>query len=372
LLLPDLGAALIEIGSLDEAGHVLDEASREAASAGDESAAARALVQQQFLRLQHGEAAGTAEAAAVVEQVTPIFSAAGDEHGLCAAQQLDAWRHWTEAQADAAAAAWERAAVHARNANTEHERIEIFGWIASSLFFGPTHVSEGIRRSEAILAEVEANPAATASVLQPLAGLHAMQGRFDEARELLTASDAAFEELGLTLSSAVSHHAATVEMLAGDPVAAERSLRRGYAALEKMGERAFLSTTAAFLGQALLAQSRDAEAEELAELSAELAAGDDLITQVLWRGVRARCLAGRDQLDDAERLAREAVTLAERTDFVNHRADALVDLGIVLHQRRRQEDSQAAFADALRLYEHKGNSVAMERVRADLVMPAPL
>ena len=104
-------------------------------------------------------------------------------------------------------------------------------------------------------------------MLQSLAGLHAMQGRFDEARELLATSEATFEELGLTLSTAVSHDASTVEMLAGDPVAAERILRDGYAALEEMGDRALLSTTAAFLGQALLAQDRYKEAAGLAELA---------------------------------------------------------------------------------------------------------
>jgi predicted ATPase len=306
LLLPDLGAALIEAGRLAEATDVLDEASRDATEGEDEIAAARVLVRREFLRLQRGEEAGTTEAASVVERVTPIFSAAGDEPGLCAALRLDAYRHWIEAQAGAAAESWERAAAHARNAKAEHERIEILAWIASSLFFGPTNVTDAIRRTEAIVAEVEANPAASAGVLQSLAGLHAMQGRFEEARELLATSEATFAELGLTLSTAVSHDASTVEMLAGDPVAAERILREGYAALEEMGDRALLSTTAAFLGQALVAQDRYEEAAGLAELSAELTAGDDVITQVLWRGVRARCLAVGGRLDEAEPLAREA------------------------------------------------------------------
>ncbi len=141
-----------------------------------------------------------------------------------------------------------------RSAGAEHERTETLLWIASSLFFGPAPVAGAIRRCEAIRADVEGNLAAVAEVLQPLAGLHAMEGRFDRARELLGSSEAAFEELGLTLNSAVSHHAATVELLAGDPAAAERTLRKGYATLEEMGDRALLSTTAAFLGQALLAQ----------------------------------------------------------------------------------------------------------------------
>ena len=57
---------------------------------------------------------------------------------------------------------------------------------------------------------------------------------------------------------------------------------------------------------------------------------------------------------------------------MNQRADALVDLGIVLGTLGRSEDAQATFAEAVRLYEQKGNVVAAARVRSDLVMPAPL
>jgi tetratricopeptide (TPR) repeat protein len=213
---------------------------------------------------------------------------------------------------------------------------------------------------------VSGTPAAAAHVLQPLAALHAMAGRFERARELLATSDAAFEELGLTLTSAVSHHAAMVELLAGDAVAAEQSLRRAYGALEEMGDRAMLSTTAALLAQALLAQRRDEEAERFAELSERLAAPDDLITQVLWRGVRARALAGRGDSKEAWRLARQAVALSERSDFVNDRGDALVDLAIVHRHAGDLEHSRAALDGALRLYERKGNAVAAGRVRADL------
>ena len=367
ILLPELGAALIEAGRLAEAAGVLDEASSSADAAHDERAAAHTLVQRQFLRLQLGESAGTAEAAALVDRVLPVFGEAGDERGQCAALRLSAWGAWIEGRAEAAAAAWEEAAAHARDAGAEHERVEILGWIASSLFFGPTHAADGIRRCDSIRAELEPNLAAVAELLQPLAGLHAMQGRFDTARELLATSEAAFGELGLTLNSAVSHHAAMVELLAGDPAAAERSLRRGYETLEEMGDRALLSTTAAFLGQALLAQDRAEDAERVAEVSAELAAADDLITQALWRSVKARCLGGRGELEEAERLAREAVELADRTDFLNQQAEARCDLSAILTQRGRDDDARESLGEAARLYELKGNAVAAAAVEAALV-----
>jgi predicted ATPase/class 3 adenylate cyclase len=372
-LLPDLGAALIEAGRLADADQVLADASRAAAAAGDERARAHVLVHQHFLRLQRGESERTAEAAAAVDGVVSVFERADYAHGLCDALGLRAWVHWIEGQADAAAEAWEQAAVHARRAGAEHERIEILGWVASSLLFGPTPVADAVRRCEAIRSEVSDDPAAAANVLQPLATLHAMEGHFDQARELLATSVATFEELGLTLSSAVSHTAAgTVELLAGEPVAAERSLRRGYGALEEMGERNLLSTTVALLAQALLAQGREEEAARFAELSEGLAAADDLITQVLWRGVRARVLADRGHVAEAERLAREAVALAERSDFINDRADALVDLAIVYTQAGRLGDARAALAGGLRLYERKGNAVAAGRARVDLAELAPV
>ena len=103
-LLAEIGAALIRCGRLTEAGQVLDEAERLAAAATDERAASHVLVQQQFLRLLHVEEGGTEEAARAAARVMPIFERAGDDLGLCRARRLEAWLHWNEARAEAAAA----------------------------------------------------------------------------------------------------------------------------------------------------------------------------------------------------------------------------------------------------------------------------
>jgi predicted ATPase len=365
-LLPELGAALIAAGRLSEADWVLEEARLVAARTGDERAASRVLVQLQFLRLLHVTEGGIEEAARAVQRVIPIFESCDDHHGLCSARRLEAWLHWNEARAAAAAEAWERAAAHASHAADEHARAEILTWIASSLWFGPTPVVEGIRRCEEIRSEVSGHLDAEALTLRHLAGLHAMNGRFDLARSLLATSNGVFEDLGLTLNAATSHNEALIEMLAGDSAAAETSLRSGIEALTQMGEQAFLSTTAAFLARAVFAQERVDEAEELAQLSAKLAASGDLLTQVLWRGVQARVLARRGRLDDAEILAREAVTLAEQTDFVGYRADALVDLAYILQDSGRMPEASAAAAAGLLLHEQKGNLVSAAKIRSDL------
>ena len=62
------------------------------------------LVQQQFLRLLHVEEGGTEEAARAAARVMPVFERDGDDLGLCRARRLEAWLHWNEARAEAAAA----------------------------------------------------------------------------------------------------------------------------------------------------------------------------------------------------------------------------------------------------------------------------
>jgi len=117
---------------------------------------------------------------------------------------------------------------------------------------------------------------------------------------------------------------------------------------------------AASLAVVILQQGRDEEAEGFAKLSAELAASGDLVTQVRWRRVRARVLARRGEIRQAEAFAREALAIAEKTDFVNDRADALVDLSHVLETSRRRNDAVGAASAALHLYQLKGNIVAAE------------
>ena len=58
--------------------------------------------------------------------------------------------------------------------------------------------------------------------------------------------------------------------------------------------------------------------------------------------MRARVLARRAEIREAEALAREALALAEATDFVTDRADALLDLSKVLEASHRCEDAAAA------------------------------
>ena len=169
--------------------------------------------------------------------------------------------------------------------------------------------------------------------LRPLALLRAMTGDFDEARRLIADANAILDELG-RLQSAVCHHEAQVEMLAGDPATAEERLQADLDRLGAMGERSLLATTAAMLAQALYEQGRYEDAEALCAVSERSAAPEDLSTQAIWRGVRARVLARRGRSEEAEALAHEAVAIVAPTDALTDQGDALLALGEILELRR--------------------------------------
>jgi tetratricopeptide (TPR) repeat protein len=88
---------------------------------------------------------------------------------------------------------------------------------------------------------------------------------------------------------------------------------------------------------------------------------------VQWRAVRAKLLARAGESEEGERLAREAVSLAEETpDFLLLRGDALLDLAEVLVATGRPTEAVPAIEKALQLYERKGNVVSASAARGRL------
>ena len=185
--------------------------------------------------------------------------------------------------------------------------------------------------------------------LLALGVLTAMEGRFDEARRMAARGRAILGDVGFKiLSAAYSQSSAYVEMLAGDPREAERELRSGYADLEKMGEKGYLSTVAAELAQALYEQRQFDEAERFTHVSQELGPLDDYATQVEWRGTRAKLLAKRGEFDAAVTLAEEAVALAADTDYLNLQGDICRDSRRGAVPRRKDRRGGVAFARGAR------------------------
>ena len=360
-----LGAALTEAGQLSEADRVLQEAVDCARLHGDERLEGHAVVEQLFLRIQVDTEKAIAQAREVHERVRGTFQNHDDDRGLCKLWRLRALMHWLEGRCRAAEAAWEQAAEHARKAGDDRERAEILSWVASSAFIGPTPSGEGIRRCEAIRDQVHGDRRAGAATLYPLAGLYAMTGRFDTARELLRLAHRTLEDLGyITLSSSFNQYEGYVEILAGDLTRAEQRLALGLGRLEEMGEKAFVSSSAALLAEVLYQQGRQEDAARFVNRSKETAAPDDLAAQITWRMVQAKILTTTGHLEDAETLARHAVALAGGTDWSTYHAAACAALGEVLCECGRREEAERVIREALRLYGAKENVVAEKEVQA--------
>ena len=126
-------------------------------------------------------------------------------------------------------------------------------------------------------------------------------------------------------------------------------------------------TAAGFLAQALYASDRLDDALDWADRAEQLGAQSDKLTQMLLRQAKAKVLARRGEQAEAVRLAREAVLLGAQTDYLSGWADALVDLAEVLRLSGLSEETKPVLEQARSLYEHKGNLVMADRVRAGLV-----
>jgi DNA-binding SARP family transcriptional activator/tetratricopeptide (TPR) repeat protein len=355
-LLADLGEALRETGDFDRAAAVLGEVVETARADGDRVLEARAEVSRLRLRLLTDPQV-TEQVVRDAEPLVQVFEEAGDDRLLAKAWELLAWAPWFKCRAAATEGALGKAIDHARRAGDARTEAQSLNLYVGTAFFGPTPVPEAIRICEEILAQPGQQRRIVASALRALAGLKAMAGEFDEARKLVADHKAIAEELGLRVTAASAAETyGIVEMLAGDPAAAERELAAGYGALEEIGETQNFPDLAAKLADALYEQGEDERALELSEVSERATAPDDLSAGVQWRGVRAKLLARRGDAQAAEALAREAVALAEETDFPVLRGDALIVLDEVAGEGR---------AEAIRLYEEKGNVAAAERARSE-------
>jgi tetratricopeptide (TPR) repeat protein len=298
-----------------------------------------------------------------------VLGHVGDDEGLAHAWLAMANLRMVDSHWGAAAEAIENVIEHARKAGNRILEIRAAPNLAMCAEYGPTPVGEAIRMCDELIARSGGDRKAEAIALRCLAHMHAMQGNFEAARDEYRRARAMLEELGWTFIAALgSIVSGPIEMLAGDPAAAEAELRRDYETLDRLGDRNYISTVAAFLAEALYRQGRFDESDTFAAFSAEVAAPDDLATQVLWRGAKAKLLAQQDKLDDAERIAREAVELIKLADDPIDQANALMDLGEVLQTAGRHDEAALAGTEALGLYEQKGDIVSAATARSFLAV----
>lgn len=344
---------------------LLDEALEWAEAVGDRRTRSYALLVRGNART-HLDPAYTAEQGlSEANEALRVFEELGDDRGQACAWGNIGHCHWFRGHHGAGLEAWERALAHAVAARDERIEADARVNIGVLLFFGATPLEDAVSYAKSLLDQPDGRFRGR-QVHGLIGRAHAMRGDFETARKVIAERIALQEDLGKAFGVIVlgAMELGEVEMLAGDPAAAEEYLRRGYRALEEAGESGLLSSVAAMLANAVHCQGVFEDAERFTRISEETAARDDYSSQILWRFVRAKAIANGGRLAEGEQLAREAVAFAEDTDDINLHGDALMALAEVLQLAERPDEAAPFIDQALRLYEQKGNLVSAGEARS--------
>jgi tetratricopeptide (TPR) repeat protein len=372
-LLLALGRSLIELGETQEADSVLSEAANRARATELAAVAMDAAIALATLRLHTDPQEGIGQGGvwSELEAAIPFFEQTGNHAALARALGVSGNLRFWRGETAAAIADLERATALARQAGEWAQEVDSLQALLMAMLIGPMPVAQAIVRVDELQPTAQHNRPLQVHVLRARAQLQAMQGSFATARESIAMAKSLAEELGLELTLArIALQSGPIELLAGDAAAAERELRPAYEALERMHNWGYMTSILPPLVDALVAQGRDEEGLQLAHLAARKAVPEDIDAQVGWRRVLAKVLGRRGELHEAQRLAHEAMAIADGTDYLEHRAQVRADLADVLDLAHRPEEAASTLEEALRLMEQKGNVVAAASLRKRLgVLP---
>ena len=360
----DRAEALFFSGRPAECYRAISAAARAVAATGDRIGELTARLQAGVYKLYVEPDGALPELDDLIAEARPELEAVGDDFALnvlCFARAQSA--HF-RSRFDEALAAYDEMLVHAERTGMPHLLMWMVTAGAGPRIHGTTPLSDVL----AWLDEAEPDPTGW-RLRNTRAHALGLLGRSEEARLLMREHHKVLEERGnlVDLGANLSQNAVALELLAGDPAAAAAHGERGCRMLEEAGERSLLSTGACSYALALYELGRLDEAAEWAQKGRELGGADDVSTQLLARQVQAKVLARRGQHAEAERLAREAVELAEKTDVLIRQGHALADLAEVLELAGRREEAATALHEALERYERKGALAPAGQIRERLV-----
>jgi tetratricopeptide (TPR) repeat protein len=370
-VLVELANGLRELGDLERAANTAATALDLARAVNDRQIIARASVVQ--LRLRIDRSKGEVDLATLDASARPLLAeleALGDHEGTAQASLL-----LGQINADhflSAARYFEGALMAAERANDQKTAARAAAELGIGTAFGPVPADEGVERCRALRRRVAEYRGYTAVLLRCEALLRAMQGRIEEARALQRDADEIVDDLGDRWASAIAvFWRPALELLAGAPERADATARASLEVLTEMDATNQGSFAAGLLAVALVRQRRHEEALRYADLAAAWAPPDDISSQVPQLRARALVLAERGDFDRAETAARRGMELAERSDDISQRGDALVDLAFVFEAAGRPYESANALRDAIALYKRKGNVVSANRAHERLQRLGP-
>jgi class 3 adenylate cyclase/tetratricopeptide (TPR) repeat protein len=366
--LVDLGRVLLEAGHDYQGSRLaLERAVAGAEALEREDLLVRARLELSFLEMLVADDFEPDEHDAFVRQAIEVLEPEGDEEGLSRAWFALAGVGWTKAQWDSMREPLARAIEHAQRAGNKSIERDVLGMVLGAILFGSTPAAEGIAETREIREQHLDSLELQAWTNRVLGALIALQGDEDTGRELLEESRAIFTDMGH--NEAVAVHAFTMaplELRTGNPVAAERELRAALEIFEGTGERARAGHLVASLAGALVDQGRLDEAEECLETARQIVPYADVSGLAQLKISTARVIARRGDLEEAVRLAAEAIAMMDGTEELLNMPDLLMWQAEVLELAGRVEDAKTSLSKAVEVAARKGALVDERRARERL------
>jgi class 3 adenylate cyclase/tetratricopeptide (TPR) repeat protein len=359
LLVGQVAPNLLFAGNGPRAESLLQEALNESKEAGDARGAAWAELGLLFVQ-SSTQSSAASQYARSAEALRDRFAELGDTEGHYQAELLAALGLFVVGRAGEGGARAQAILDAAPSATSGSlaDRARALRVLAAML--GPMPVDEALRLVEHEGGHTAQLPGGASGATRMLC----LQGRFAEARAALARATEQMAERGRPMLSSESHEVAgNVALLAGDVDEAVRSLQVAYDEKMAAGDPAGASTTATALAEAHLEAGNLEEAWRYATHARETSSVDDIASQGRGREIQARVLSDRGQHVEAEELAREAVSIMERTDYLALHADALVHLARVLHVGGNNAEALASARQAAGLYERKGATILVDRTQ---------
>ncbi len=361
-LLVAAGEAYLEIGEFTKTDGVLVQAAVVADDVGDGPVLTTANLVRLQLQLRSEASTSIDDVMREAQAGIKDLKTSDDPNALARAWRLMTLVYGVSGRYEAAGDANDRTIEYARRAGDHVLEKRLYSSAAQVALSGPLPAQAGIRRCEELVQISEGDRRSQAVTLAALAHLRAMVGDFEPAREDYRRGRATLEELGLRFDAAlISIDSGPVELLAGDPVAAEAELRKDHEALDAMGERNYISSIAGLLAEALYRQGRFDDAATSAAFSEEVAAPSDVFSQHLWRGVRGKLLARDGAHDEGIALANSGVEQTRTSDDIEGQGNALIFLAEAQAAAGRDDDAARSATEARTLFEAKGNIVSAAR-----------
>ena len=232
-------------------------------------------------------------------------------------------------------------------------------------YFGSTPVNEAFDLVER-MKEVTGDSVQGRIRCDALTGsLLAMAGDADGYDVAYERVDRGWAELGNPQESFIQNQSRAESLWRlGREAEAEAQMRDAKAFFDRQGETGFNSTMTSLLATFLAEVGRIEESDPLIAEARAMASADDFgaIVPIGWAS--GLVASARGKHDEALRVIDEALALVRETDYLTFHADTVRYRGQILWGAGRREDAETAFADALAMYERKGNVASARRMQA--------